>query len=128
LIVLDASAALEVLLRSPASTRISARLFQTHETVHVPHLIDIEIAHVLRRLAARGLDAAVAGAALTDWEAMPVQRYPHDLLLDRVWSLRSNYTAYDAIYIALAEALDAPLVTHDRKLLGEGHSAVVEVI
>jgi predicted nucleic acid-binding protein len=61
--------------------------------------------------------------------AFPLTRYPHRGLLPRVWALRDNLTAYDAVYVALAEALDAPLVTRDRRLAaGPGHQAVVEVV
>lgn len=129
MIVLDASAALELLLRGPAAQALEDRLFAAGEAIHAPHLIDLEIAQVLRRHQQGGLmSARDADAALDVWRAMPVRRHGHDLLLARIWSLRDNLGAYDAAYVALAEALDAPLLTTDAKLVrAHGHSARVEV-
>ncbi len=128
MIVLDASAALEFVLRTPVGIRVEARIFQPGETLHAPHVIDVEIAHVLRRLAAGRTSAAFCEAALRDWMDLPVQRYPHDVLINRAWSLRATLTAYDAVYIALAELLDAPLVTHDQKMSAGMHKGRVEVV
>ena len=130
MIVVDASALLEVLLRTGDGARIEARLFDPGESLHAPHLLDIEIAQVLRRLAAAGEISEDRGrAALADLSDLPVRRYPHDLLLPRVWALRHNLTAYDAAYVALAEALDAPLLTRDGRLAAApGHRARVEVL
>jgi len=116
--VVDASALLEVLLRTPAAGAVERRLFAARgETLHAPHLVDVEIAQVLRRYAAAGeIDSARGSAALADLADLPLRRYPHGLLLTRVWDLRHNFTAYDAVYVALAEALDAPLITRDRRL------------
>jgi len=128
-IVLDASAVLEVLLRTPTAKTLESRLFDPAETLHAPHLLDIEIAQVLRRYAAAGEDAARCRAALTDLIDLPIIRYPHDFLLPRVWELRHNLTAYDAVYVALAEALDATLLTRDQRLASAPlHSAQVEVV
>jgi predicted nucleic acid-binding protein len=124
-IVVDASAALEVLLRTPAASIIEARLFAPGETLHAPHLIDLEVAQVLRRYAAAG-DIAPdrARVALEDFVDFPINRYTHSILLPRIWDLRAGLTAYDAAYVSLAEALDAPLLTRDRKLAGAaGHRA-----
>ena len=67
--------------------------------------------------------------AMADLADMPIRRYPHDVLLPRVWDLRHNLTAYDAAYVALAEALDAPLVTRDRRLArAAGHGADIELL
>jgi len=116
-IVLDASAALEVLLRTPASASLESRLFDSGESLHAPHLIDVEVAQVLRRFSRTGhLSAERYREALTDLTDFPLTRYPHDFLLARVWELRTNLTAYDAVYVALAEALDATLLTRDRRL------------
>jgi predicted nucleic acid-binding protein len=116
-IVVDTSAVLEVLLRTPAAAAVEERLFAPSETLHAPHLIDLEVAQVLRRYAAAGQIAAERGrTALADFADFPVHRYPHGVLLPRIWELRRNLTAYDAAYVALAEALDAPLLTRDRKL------------
>lgn len=125
MIVVDASALLEVLLRTPATDAVEDRLFAPGETLHAPHLLDVEVAQVVRRYAANGeIDGERGRAALDDLADFPLRRYPHDLLLRRIWSLRNNLTAYDAAYVALAEALDAPLLTRDRRLAtASGHQA-----
>ena len=116
-IVVDASAILEVLLRSPAALAIEERLFERGETLHAPHLIDLEVLQVLRRYAAAGeVSAERAREALDDLAAFRLRRWAHDALALRIWELRQNLTAYDAAYIALAEALGAPLLTRDRRL------------
>jgi len=116
-IVVDASAVLEVLLGTPAAARIGERLFAPGETLHAPHLLDLEVTQVLRRYARSGqLDAARGSEALDDLTDLPLARYPHDLFLPRIWALRHDVTAYDAAYLALAEALAAPLVTRDAAL------------
>jgi predicted nucleic acid-binding protein len=129
LIVVDASALLEVLLNTAAADRLAARLFSSSETLHAPHLLDIEVAHVLRRYALSGeLDPVRGREAIGDLADLPLRRYPHEPLLERIWGLRGRLTAYDAAYVALAEALDAPLVTRDRKLaLSTGHGAAIEL-
>lgn len=130
MIVVDASAALEVLLRTPSAEAVETKLFSPSETLHAPHLIDLEVAQVLRRYAAAGELAPGRGRiALADFADFPIHRYPHDALLPRIWGLRGNLTAYDAAYVALAEALDAALVTRDRKLASAGgHGARIEVV
>jgi len=129
-IVVDASALLEVLLRTPAAPAMDKRLFEPRQTLHVPHLLDVEVAQAFRRYVASGeIDAERGRVALADLTAFPLRRYPHDFLLPRVWTLRNNLTAYDAVYVALAEALDAPLVTRDRRLAAAaGHHARVELV
>jgi len=129
-IVVDASALLETLLRTPSAAAIERRLLHPRETLHAPHLLDVEVAQVIRRYAASGEITAVRGrTALADLNDFPLRRYPHDFLLSRVWELRNNLTAYDAVYVALAEALDAPLITRDRRLAGAtGHYARIEVV
>lgn len=130
MIVVDASAVLELLLRTDAAARVAARLFLTPESWHAPHLLDLEVAQVLRRYAATGEISEPRGKeALEDLVDLPLTRYPHDVLLPRIWELRHNVTAYDAAYLALAEVLDAPLVTRDSRLASVGgHYARVELV
>lgn len=117
MIVVDASAVLETLLRTPAAAAVDRQLFAGRQTLHAPHLLDVEVAQVLRRYAAAGqIDDERGRDALSDLADFPLRRYAHDFLLPRVWELRSNLTAYDAVYVALAEALDASLLTRDRRL------------
>jgi predicted nucleic acid-binding protein len=116
-IVIDASALLEVVVQSTSAAAVEARIFAPGETLHAPHLIDIEIAHAIRRYLMRGdIDSARGAAAIDNLRDFQLRRYPHSGLLDRIWGLRSNMTAYDAAYVALAEALDAPLLTRDSRL------------
>jgi predicted nucleic acid-binding protein len=132
-IVLDASAAIEWLLQTPKAPAIEARLFsKSRESPrwHAPHLLDVEVAQVLRKHVAKGLMSDVRGhEALLDLLDLPLVRYPHDFLLPRAWELRKNLTAYDAVYVALAEALAVPLVTCDANIANApGHRARVDVI
>jgi predicted nucleic acid-binding protein len=129
-IVLDASSAVEWLLRTATGARVARRILSRRETLHAPYLLDVEVTQVFRRHVAQGaITAARAGEALQDLLDLRLRRYPHALLLRRVWDLRDNLTAYDALYVALAEALDAPLLTCDGKLArARGHGARVEVI
>jgi len=116
-IVLDASVVIEVLLQTDDGIAIADRILTPNETLHVPHLIDIEVAQVLRRFVMRGeVKAERAQQALEVMAEFPLTRYDHEPLLSRIWELRENLTAYDAAYVALAEGLDATLVTRDRKL------------
>jgi predicted nucleic acid-binding protein len=130
MIVVDASAVLETLLRTSASRSVESRMFDTRRTLHAPHLLDVEIAQVLRRYAMAGeIDRDRGAAALADLADLPLRRYPHDFVLPRVWELRKNLTAYDAVYVALAEALDAPLLTRDKRLAAAaGHHARIELV
>jgi predicted nucleic acid-binding protein len=129
-IVVDASAILEVLLGTPAGLRVMERLFAPAETLHAPHLLDLEVVQVLRRYTFAGELSSTRGLeALEDLAQFPITRYPHDLLLPRIWELRRNLTAYDAAYVALAEALAAPLVTRDAALASPRlHRAKVELL
>ncbi len=131
MIVLDASAAIEWLIKSPAGAKVDRRVFALPSvTLHVPHLLDVEIAQVLRRYVREKMMTGSRGEeALQDLLDLPLNRYPHDILMPRVWELRAALTAYDAVYVALAELLDAPLITCDRKIaLASGHRATVEVL
>ncbi|HTT38580.1 MAG TPA: type II toxin-antitoxin system VapC family toxin [Burkholderiales bacterium] len=129
MIVVDASAVLEVLLNTADADRVADRLFTRGETLHAPHLIDLEVAQVLRRYVRGGeVDSERALEALSDFAALQVSRYPHDFLLPRICQLRNNATAYDAGYLILAEVLDCPLVACDQALAGvPGHAAQVQV-
>jgi len=129
-IVVDASCLVELLLQRSVSEEIASRLNSHAGQLCAPSLLDIEVAHVLRRYALlKELSAKRGDEAIEDLADFPIQRYPHTLLLKRIWDLRKNLTAYDAAYIALAEALDATLVTCDKKLANStGHRARVELI
>ncbi len=130
MIVADASAVLEMLLQRPAAEAVARRLFRPGQGLHAPHLLDVEVAQVLRRhVAARELDAERGRLALLDLADMPLRRHPHTMLLERVWEMRHTLSAYDAVYVALAEMLDAALVTCDRRLAeAHGHGARVELL
>jgi predicted nucleic acid-binding protein len=129
LIVVDASAAIELILATPAGAAVADRLFDPEETLHAPELIDLEIAQALRRFErAKLLDARRAGEALRDFADLPLERYSHRLLLPRAWELRANLTLYDGAYVALAELLDAPLLTGDATLARARHGARVELV
>lgn len=129
MIVVDASALLEVLLRTAAAPAVEARLFGG-EALCAPHVLDLEVAQVLRRYERAGdLTSGRGREALEDLAGFRIERYAHHLFLPRVWSLRANAAAYAACYLALAEALDAPLLTRDGRLGGvPGHGARVEVV
>ena len=129
MIVLDASAAIDWLLQTPAGQRIEQRIYSRQETLHSVHLLDVEFAQVLRRLVRQGtLTAGRAEEAIEDLAALRITRYAPVLLLQRIWRLRQNLTAYDAAYVALAENLQAPLLTRDQRIAAApGHSAAVEV-
>jgi predicted nucleic acid-binding protein len=129
-IVVDASALLEFLLQTPLGTRVQARLFGNHDEFHSPHLADVEVTQGLRRLVRTGdLSRDRAAEAIADLADFDLHRHAHVDLLTRAWKLRENVTVYDAMYIALAEALDAPIVTCDAPLgIAPGHRARIEVI
>jgi predicted nucleic acid-binding protein len=129
LIVVDASAIVELLLRTEVGLRIEKKVLSVRESLHAPHLLDVEVAQAVRRFAAASRLSPERGQeALADLADLPLNRYPHDMFLPRIWELRHNVTAYDAAYLALAEALKAPLVTCDAKLgSAPGHSAKVQV-
>ena len=128
--VADASALVEVVLQMPAAMAVGAQLFDSGRTLHAPHLLDLEVAQVIRHHSIGGRISEQRGwAALRALADMPIQRYPHDVLMPRIWALRSSLSAYDAVYVALAEALDAPLLTRDRRLaVAAGRYARIEVV
>ena len=91
MLVLDASAAVELLLNTASGKRVAKRVENPAVSIHVPHLIDVEIAHVLRRYALRGtLSAARGELALDQWRALDVERYSHEFFLGRIWQLRDK--------------------------------------
>jgi predicted nucleic acid-binding protein len=130
LIVLDASALLEILLRTPLAERLMGRALEASERMHAPHLLDIEVTQVLRRLVQRKeVTVARAEQALEDLAKLLIERHEHQSLVGRAWQLRDSIGAYDGVYVALAEALDAPLLTCDAKLAGaRGHRATIELV
>ncbi len=130
MIVLDASAAAEILLALPrASAQLRERVARAGETLHVPHVFDLEVIAAIRRHALRGaLSEGRSGRALGALADLRATRYSHVPLRPRIWELRENVTPYDAAYVALAEALSAPLVTVDAALAGAtGARARVEL-
>lgn len=130
MIVLDATVVVEWLLRLPRAHQVERRLSRTDESLHAPHLLDVEVAQVIRRLAMTGSVGVTRGRqALEDLAALDLARHPHDVLLAGIWRLRANLSAADAAYVTLAEALEAPLLTLDARLAAApGHGARIEVI
>jgi predicted nucleic acid-binding protein len=130
MIVVDASAVIDMLLQSEKGKKVAARILDPDETLHVPHLIEIEVTQVLRRFMLSGeLTEARGRDALSDLTDLPFIRYSHTEFLQRVWDMRSSLSAYDAVYVALAEVLEAPLVTTDGKLSrAHGHDVQIELI
>ena len=128
MIVPDASAVIALLLRVSAEGRLEKRLLGAR-ALGVPHLLDLEVVQVLRRYVREGeMSEERAREAIEDLRDLPLERYPHEPLIPRIWELRRNATAYDAAYLALAEALDGTFVTLDRRLAGvPGSRAEVEV-
>ena len=119
MIVLDASALVELLLGTDQGRSIAARIADPGLGLHAPHLADVEVTQALRRYVREGeLDPASAATALEELRSLDLERHGHEPLLDRVWALRHNLTAYDAVYVALAEALDSALLTCDGRLAG----------
>jgi predicted nucleic acid-binding protein len=125
MIVLDASVVVELLTNGMLASSIRYELARHEESFLVPHLIDVEVMSAIRRLAAgQRMDPHRSRQFLDGLAALPAERYSHTPLLERIWELRHNFTAYDATYIALAEATDSVLCTCDEKL-GMGHRARV---
>ena len=118
MIVLDASAVIDLLLGLPPHAATTAELIRTHAPhLFAPHLLDAEVAQVLRRRVAAGhLSVTDAAASLDALATLPITRYPHLPFIGRAFELRDNVTVYDALYLVIAEALDATLVTRDGAL------------
>jgi predicted nucleic acid-binding protein len=130
LIVIDASAVLELLLRTERGERVEARVFAAEEGLAAPHLLDVEVVQALRRLVAlKQLTGSRAEQSLQDYADLRIERLAHLDLLPRIWQLRDALSAYDAAYVALTEALDSSLLTCDTKLgRSHGHRARIEVV
>jgi predicted nucleic acid-binding protein len=130
LIVLDSSAVLALLLGKPAARGLHLRAARRGESLHAPYFVDVEVVDELRRLVRAGqLDTGDAGEALTDLIKLDLQRYPHDALLERAWELREHLSVSDGLYVALAEFLEAPLVTLDDRLAASTvHQARIDLL
>jgi len=130
MIVVDASVVLEVLLRTEAAEALEERMLNPAESMCAPHLLDIEVAQVVRRYCLLGETTSERGAeALRDLADMAIERFPHAPFLPRIWQLRQNLTAYDPAYVALAETLGCTLLTRDQALAKSPiHTASVEVL
>lgn len=133
MIVLDASAVIELLLSTPSGQLVAARICDSSQELHVPELLDLEVCQVVRRLVRGGRPkplSKISGArAIANLASLDIVRHAHLPLIPRIWELKDNLSAYDAAYVALAEGLRCPLLTHDPKLArAPGHRAQVEVI
>ncbi len=129
MIVVDASVLFEVVADTPGAEPIRERLAADPDHA-APHLIDVEVFGVIRREWLRGaLDSTAAGQAVADLRDWPGERYGHRQLLERAWELRDTVRGWDAVYVALAEALDVPLLTTDRRLAAApGPACTIEVV
>jgi predicted nucleic acid-binding protein len=127
-LVVDTSAVIAALVGRPPSDEVIERL-ATDGDLSAPHLLDVEFLHALRRLALGGqLSEDRAADARGDFADLTIIRYEHTVVADRMWQLRHSLTAHDAAFVALAELLDAPLVTCDARLArAPGHHATVEL-
>jgi predicted nucleic acid-binding protein len=127
--VVDASVIVEFLTFGEHAEHAEERLLAEEHSIWAPHLVDAEVGHALRREVRLGeLDAEVAGAALWQLDELPLRRVSHEVLIHYAWALRDNVSFYDALYVALAEMLDEPLVTFDARLARAGVQAEIEVL
>ncbi len=128
--VVDASVLVEYLAGGEHLVQARDRLLRRDEALWAPHLVDAEVGHVLRRAVLAGaLRPSTARAALEDLADLPLRRAAHVGLLERAWALHPNFTFYDALYVALAERMEMPLVTLDARLAGaSGVRAVIDVV
>jgi predicted nucleic acid-binding protein len=127
-VVVDASAVVAALIGSDARSEAVRDRLARAAGLAAPHLLDPEVLNALRRITPKGRGPRLDGA-VADFLAMPIDRYPHHPLVPRIWELRANATAYDATYLALAEALEMPLLTLDERLARTpGHRADVALI
>ena len=129
MLVVDASCLAEVLIGGSGSEQVRERLSADRDQA-APHIIDVEVFGVIRRAHRQGhLDGTAAAQAVEDLQDWPAERFGHRLLLARAWELRATVRGWDAMYVALAEALDAVLVTADARLAAaHGPTCTIEVI
>lgn len=130
MIVVDASLVFEIMTAMPESLDLKERLTRSKQDFIAPEVIDLEVLQALRRqVRLKTVSVERAATALEFMHGLPISRIGHRQFLDRIWQLRDNLTAYDAAYVALAEAMEAPIWTRDRKYLGaSGHRAVIEIV
>lgn len=130
MIVVDASLVVDVVISADGGAALINQLDEQRGVLIAPEILDLEVLQALRRhLRLGAIDDVRALAGLTMLDELNVERFSHRFLAGRIWALRDNLTAYDAAYVALAEALDVPLWTRDAKLRGvSGVSARVEVL
>lgn len=129
-VVLDASVLIEYLRWSPAGARVGTRMVEQDLDLHLPHLAGVEVESVFRAMVLRHeIEPTRAESALVDLAELPATRYPVEPLLPRIWVLCETLTGYDANYVALAQVLDAPLITADHRMArASGHNAHIEVL
>jgi predicted nucleic acid-binding protein len=127
-IVLDASAAVELVLATPPGAAVAQRL--RGETVHTPAHFDVEVIGAIRRAVVRQLISDHEGlVAVADFQSLPLRRWPTKPFVERAYQLRSTHTVADGVYVALAEGFAAPLITCDGRLAqSHGHAAEIELI
>lgn len=130
MIVVDASVTVEMVLATVTGQRVAWRLRSSRARAQAPHLLGVEATHALRRLTVlREISSVAATEAIQKLRSLEIRRWPHEPFLGRAWQLRENLTPYDAVYVALAETLDAPLLTTDARLAGSsGHRAAIELV
>lgn len=128
-IVVDASVVVDMLLRRRASN-LYDRFLREGTLLHAPQLLDLEVVSAIRRFVRLGEISVETGGHAVAWlDVFPLDRHGHARLIPRIWGLRDIMSAYDGSYVALAEILEAPLVTRDARLARvEGHAAVVELV
>jgi predicted nucleic acid-binding protein len=129
-VVVDSSALVDFLTNIEAHPRIGRILMVDPGALNAPEIVDLEMLSVFRQMVFDGrLDAERASGFLVDFQALPIERHSHEYFVRRIWELRDNISPYDAAYVALAEFLNAPLLTRDARLARtSGHAARIEYI